>query len=158
MLRSVVFDLNGRRVISSTDEDRALLWVLRTDFSLTGTKYGCGIGACGACTVLVDGKATRSCVTSLKDIAGKAVITIEGLTQNGQLGVLQRAFIDNGAFQCGYCTSGMILAAAALLRETPQPSRDAIVAAMDHNLCRCGAYQRIVAAIQSASKQVKTLS
>jgi aerobic-type carbon monoxide dehydrogenase small subunit (CoxS/CutS family) len=97
-------------------------------------------------------------VTSLKDIAGKAVITIEGLTQNGQLGVLQRAFIDNGAFQCGYCTSGMILAAAALLRETPQPSRDAIVAAMDHNLCRCGAYQRIVAAIQSASKQVKTLS
>lgn len=158
MLRSVVFDLNGRRVILSTDEDRALLWVLRTDFSLTGTKYGCGIGACGACIVLVDGKATRSCVTSLKDIAGKAVITIEGLTQNGQLDVLQRAFIDNGAFQCGYCTSGMILTAAALLRETPQPSRDAIVAAMDHNLCRCGAYQRIVAAIQSASKQVKTLS
>jgi nicotinate dehydrogenase subunit A len=158
MVRSLVFDLNDRRVSLSTDEDRALLWVLRTDFSLTGTKYGCGVGTCGACTVLVDGKATRSCVTSLKDVASKAVITIEGLTQNGQLHVLQRAFIDHGAFQCGYCTSGMILTAAALLRETPQPSRNAIVAAMDHNLCRCGAHQRIVADIQSASAQVKTLS
>jgi len=158
MLRSLVFDLNDRRVSLRTDEDRTLLWVLRTDFSLTGTKYGCGVGACGACTVLVDGKATRSCVTSLKDVAGKAVITIEGLTQNGQPHVLQRAFIDHGAFQCGYCTSGMILTAAALLRETSQPSRNAIIAAMDHNLCRCGAHQRIVAAIQSASKQVKTLS
>jgi nicotinate dehydrogenase subunit A len=158
MLRSLVFDLNGRRVSLNADEDRTLLWVLRTDFSLTGTKYGCGVGACGACTVIVDGKAVRSCLTNLKDIAGKAVLTVEGLSQNGRPHVLQRAFIDHGAIQCGYCTSGMLLTAAALLRERPHPSREAIVAAMDHNLCRCGAHQRIIAAIESASKHMKTSS
>lgn len=156
MLRSLGFDLNARRVSITVDDNRTLLWVLRTEFALTGTKYGCGVGVCGACTVLVDGKATRSCLTSLKDVAGKTVLTIEGLSQNGRPHVLQRAFIDHGAFQCGYCTSGMLLTAAALLRETPHPSREAVVAAMDHNLCRCGAHQRIIAAIESAAGQ-KTL-
>jgi aerobic-type carbon monoxide dehydrogenase small subunit (CoxS/CutS family) len=155
MVRLIAFDLNGGRVSLNADEDRTLLWVLRTDFSLTGTKYGCGTGACGACTVIIDGKAARSCLTSLKDVAGKAVLTIEGLAQNGELHPLQRAFIDHGAFQCGYCTSGMLLTAAALLRETPHPSRDGIVSRMDHNLCRCGAHQRIVAAIESASAHMK---
>lgn len=158
MLRSLVFDLNDRGVSLNADEDRTLLWVLRTDFSLTGTKYGCGVGACGACTVIVDGKAVRSCLIRLKDVAGKVVLTVEGLSQNGQPHVLQRAFIDHGAFQCGYCTSGMLLTATALLRETAHPSREAIVAAMDHNLCRCGAHQRIIAAIESASGQMKTSS
>lgn len=158
MLRPITFDLNGRRVSLSADEDRTLLWVLRTELALTGTKYGCGVGACGACTVIVDGKATRSCLTSLKDIAGKAVFTIEGLASKGELHPLQRAFIDHGGFQCGYCTAGMLLTAAALLRETPHPSRDAIVAAMDDNLCRCGAHQRIIAAIESASEHMKASS
>jgi nicotinate dehydrogenase subunit A len=158
MLRSIAFDLNGRRVSLDAEEDRTLLWVLRTDFSLTGAKYGCGAGVCGACTVIVDGKAVRSCLSSAKDVAGKAVVTIEGLAPEGELHPLQRAFIDHGAFQCGYCTSGMLLTAAALLRETPHPSRDAIVSRMDHNLCRCGAHQRIVAAIESAATRMKASS
>jgi aerobic-type carbon monoxide dehydrogenase small subunit (CoxS/CutS family) len=136
-----------------TDEERTLLWVLRTDFALTGTKYGCGQGFCGACSVLVEGKAVRSCVTALKDVVGKDVLTIEGLAHKGELHPLQQAFIDHGAFQCGYCTAGMLLAAEALLRATPNPSRDAIVAHLEHNLCRCGAHQRIVAAIESVAGQ-----
>ena len=150
---SIQFDLNGKRVSLETDERRTLLWVLRTDFALTGTKYGCGQGICGACTVIVDGKPVRSCVTTLKDVAGKQVRTIEGLARNGELHPLQQAFIDHGAFQCGFCTSGMILSAEALLREMPNPSPEAIVAHLEHNLCRCGAHQRIVAAVQSAARR-----
>jgi len=150
---SIQFELNGQRVSLDTDQQRRLLWVLRTDFALTGTKYGCGQGSCGACTVIVNGEAVRSCLTPLKDIAGKEVLTIEGLARNGNLHPLQQAFIDHGAFQCGFCTSGMILSAEALLRATPRPSRDAIVAHLERNLCRCGAHQRIVAAVQSASDQ-----
>lgn len=151
--RSIRFGLNGRSVDIDTDEERTLLWVLRTDFALTGTKYGCGQGFCGACSVLVEGKAVRSCVTALKDVVGKDVLTIEGLAHKGELHPLQQAFIDHGAFQCGYCTAGMLLAAEALLRATPNPSRDAIVAHLEHNLCRCGAHQRIVAAIESVAGQ-----
>ena len=151
--RAIQFDLNGRPVSVDKDDERALLWVLRTDFELTGTKYGCGQGFCGACSVLVEGKAVRSCVTALKDVAGKKVLTIEGLAHKGQLHPLQQAFIDHGAFQCGYCTAGMLLAAVALLHATPNPSRDAIIAHLEQNLCRCGAHQRIVAAVESVAGQ-----
>ena len=151
--RPIHFDLNGKQVSLHTDEQRTLLWVLRTDFALTGTKYGCGQGSCGACTVIIDGKAVRSCLTTLKDVAGRQVRTIEGLAHNGELHPLQQAFIDHGAFQCGFCTSGMILTAETLLRETPNPSPDAIVSHLERNLCRCGAHQRIVAAVQSAARR-----
>jgi aerobic-type carbon monoxide dehydrogenase small subunit (CoxS/CutS family) len=152
--RSIQFDLNGRSVSIDTDDERTLLWVLRTDFALTGTKYGCGQGFCGACSVLVEGKAVRSCLIALKEIAGKHVLTIEGLARKGELHPLQQAFIDHGAFQCGYCTAGMLLSAEALLRATPNPSRDAIGAHLEHNLCRCGAHQRIIAAIESVAGQM----
>jgi aerobic-type carbon monoxide dehydrogenase small subunit (CoxS/CutS family) len=154
MKRSIRFRLNGQPVALDTDDDRMLLWVLRTDLELTGTKYGCGEGLCGACTVIVDGKAVRSCKTSLKKVAGKEIVTIEGLARDGKLHPLQQAFIDHGALQCGYCTSGMLLDAYAFLRKNPKPSRDAIVAHMEFNLCRCGAHQRIVEAIESASSQM----
>ena len=131
-----------------------LLGVLRTDLELTGTKYGCGEGQCGACTVIVAGKAVRSCLTALKQVAGKQVVTIEGLAGNGKLHPLQQAFIDHGALQCGYCTSGMLLQAQAFLSENPKPSRAQILAHMERNLCRCGAHQRIVEAIEAAARQM----
>jgi nicotinate dehydrogenase subunit A len=158
MKRSIRFGLNGQPITLNTDDDRTLLWVLRTDLELTGTKYGCGEGLCGACTVIVGGKAVRSCLTSLNNIQGKEVVTIEGLARDGKLHPLQQAFVDHGALQCGYCTSGMLLHAYAFLRENPTPSRDEIVAHMERNLCRCGAHQRIVSAIESASGQMKEQS
>ena len=145
------FRLNGQPTTLETDGDRTLLWVLRTDLQLTGTKCGCGIGACGSCTVIVDGKAVRSCSTSLKEIRDKEVVTIEGLARNEVLHPLQEAFMEHGGFQCGFCTPGMIMNAYGLLLEDPRPSREAIVAAMDDNLCRCGAHQRIIAAIEAAT-------
>ncbi|MGC2458215.1 MAG: (2Fe-2S)-binding protein [Gallionellaceae bacterium] len=151
MKRSIQFGLNGQPITVNTGDDRTLLWVLRTDLDLTGPKYGCGEGLCGACTVIVGDKAVRSCLTTLKNIEGKEVVTIEGLARAGKLHPLQQAFIDHSALQCGYCTSGMLLDAYAFLRNNPKPSRDAIIAHMEHNLCRCGAHQRIVAAIESAS-------
>ena len=151
MADSIRFRLNGRPVSLETDGTRTLLWVLRTDLELTGTKYGCGMGLCGSCTVLVDGRAVRSCQTDLASVQGKAVTTIEGLAQNGHLDPLQQAFHDEGGFQCGYCTPGMILGAHALLAANPHPTREQIVQGMEGHLCRCGAHQRIVAAIQSAS-------
>ena len=153
MKTSVRFRLNGKPTALDTDDARTLLWVLRTDLELTGTKYGCGAGLCGACTVVVNGKAVRSCQTTLKDVAGKDVVTIEGLARGGKLHPLQQAFIDHGGFQCGYCTSGMLMNAFALLGATPPPSREQIVSGMDDNLCRCGAHQRIVAAIEAASRE-----
>ncbi|HEY8182125.1 MAG TPA: (2Fe-2S)-binding protein [Thermoanaerobaculia bacterium] len=152
MQRKIGFRLNGRPVSLDTDDQRNLLWVLRGDLELTGTKFGCGLGICGACTVAVDGQAMRSCQTSLADVNGKNVVTIEGLERAGKLHPLQQAFIDHGGFQCGYCTSGMIMNAYSMLQKTPHPSRDKIVEEMDGNLCRCGAHQRIIAAIQEASK------
>lgn len=152
MQRKIGFRLNGRPVSLETDDQRNLLWVLRGDLELTGTKYGCGLGICGACTVAIDGQAIRSCQASLADVSGKNVVTIEGLERDGKLHPLQQAFIDHGGLQCGYCTSGMIMNAYSMLRKTPHPSRDKIVEEMDGNLCRCGAHQRIVAAIQEASR------
>lgn len=154
MKTSIRFGLNGRPTSLDTDDERMLLWVLRTDLELTGTKYGCGTGLCGACTVMVGGKAVHSCVTPLKKVKDQEVLTIEGLAREGRLHPLQQAFIDHGGLQCGYCTSGMLMGAHALLQKDHKPSRTAIVAGMEHHLCRCGAHQRIVEAIESASRQM----
>lgn len=151
MQRTMHFTLNGKSIALHTDDKRTLLWVVRTDLALTGTKYGCGVGLCGACTILAGGKAVRSCQIPLNAIEGQDLVTIEGLATNGRLHPLQQAFIEHGAFQCGYCTSGMLLTAVDFLNYTPNPSTEAIVSHMDGNLCRCGAQQRIVAAIRSAA-------
>lgn len=152
MAKLVRFRLNGRPTTLETEGSRTLLWVLRTDLELTGAKYGCGAGLCGACTVVVDGEAVRSCVTALDSVHGKEVVTIEGLAPgDGELHPLQRAFVEHGGFQCGYCTPGMVLHAYALLRSRPRPSRREILEAMEDNLCRCGAHRRIVAAIEDAA-------
>jgi len=144
----VQFNINGSPVSLDTDDQRMLLWVLRTDLGLTGTKYGCGEGICGACAVVIGGEARRSCLTPLSQVSGANVLTVEGLAKEGHLHPLQQAFIDHGAFQCGYCTSGMLMDAYAMLNADPRPSRDKIIAQMEHNICRCGAHQRIVAAIE----------
>ena len=151
MMRTVSFTLNGKPVQLTVDDERMLLWVLRYDLGLTGTKYGCGEGLCGACTVIVNREAVRSCSTAVKDVAGKQVVTIEGLSRNGQLHALQQAFLKANAFQCGYCTSGMIMNAYALLLKKPRPTRAEIVRAMDDNLCRCGSHTRILEAIETAA-------
>jgi aerobic-type carbon monoxide dehydrogenase small subunit (CoxS/CutS family) len=154
MSDTIRFTLNGKRLTLETDGDRALLWALRTDLELTGAKYGCGAGFCGSCTVVVDGKAVRSCMTDLNAVEGKQVTTIEGLADNGRLHPLQLAFSEHGGFQCGYCTPGMIMNAFALLLENPKPTRNDIIQGMENNLCRCSAYKRIVEAIQMASGQM----
>lgn len=154
MKRTIRFRLNGKPVSLETESDRTLLWVLRNDYELTGTKYGCGEGVCGSCTVAVDGTAVRSCATPVAAVEGKDVITIEGLEKDGRLHPLQQAFADHGALQCGYCTPGMIMNAYALLQTKKQPSRETIVAEMEDNLCRCGAHPRIVAAIEDAAKKM----
>jgi aerobic-type carbon monoxide dehydrogenase small subunit (CoxS/CutS family) len=151
---TIRFQLNGHPAAVNTEGGRMLLWVLRTDLELTGTKYGCGTGVCGACTVIVDGKAVRSCQTPLKEVQGREVLTIEGLARDGRLHPLQQAFIDHGGLQCGYCTPGMLMNAYALLLQNRKPSRAAIVAGMEQQLCRCGAHQRIIAAIESTAGQV----
>lgn len=133
------------------DADRKLLWVLRDELDLTGAKYGCGEGQCGACTVLIDGAPVRSCLTPVSTVAGKEITTIEGLAQNGKLHPLQEAFIQADAMQCGYCTPGMILSAAGLLKKKPQPSEPEIRRALEGNVCRCGTYPRILRAVQMAS-------
>ena len=153
MNKTLRFRLNGRPAELDIDDEHSLLWALRTQLELTGTKYGCGEGLCGACTVLVDGKAVRSCITPVKAVSGKEVLTVEGLARGDVLHPLQHAFIAQGAVQCGYCTPGMLMSAYVLLRRKPRPSRDEIAAHMEHNLCRCGAHQRIVDAIEAAGRQ-----
>jgi len=153
--QAIGFKLNGKAVSLQVDPSRTLLWVLRDDLGLTGTKYGCGEGFCGACTVLLGRKAVRSCSLEVKDVAGKEVTTIEGLAKNGKLHPLQKAFVDHDALQCGYCTPGMIMNAYSLLLNTPRPSRRQIIDQMDGNLCRCGAHKRIVEAIQAAAKEME---
>jgi isoquinoline 1-oxidoreductase alpha subunit len=143
------FELNGKKVRTAADPDTPLLWIVREQFALTGTKYGCGIAACGACTLHVDGEAVRSCSFPLAAAAGKKITTIEGLSKNRSHPV-QRAWIDHQVPQCGYCQSGMIMAAAALLRHIPRPSEADVEAAMT-NLCRCGTYNRIREAIHAAA-------
>lgn len=155
MIENIQFRLNGRPVSLSVDGDRMLLLVLRYELGLTGTKFGCGQGFCGACTVLVNNEAVRSCQYPVKDINGKEVLTIEGLSKNGELHPLQKAFIEHDALQCGYCTSGMIINAYSLLRKNPNPTRKDIIDGMEGNLCRCGTYIRIIAAIQTAAKEMR---
>ena len=149
MKETIRFTLNGEAVRLETDASRKLLWALRTDLEKTGTKFGCGEGFCGSCTVLVDGEAVRSCITDLGFVQGKEVTTIEGLAADGALHPLQREFFERGAYQCGYCTPGMIMNAHGMLRKNPHPTRDQIVRSMENNLCRCSAYKRIVEAIEA---------
>ncbi len=151
MTKTIRFRLNGKPTTLETDGERTLLWVLRGDLGLTGTKYGCGEGLCGACTVVVNGEAVRSCSVPVSSVEGADVVTIEGLAEKGKLHPLQQAFIAHGALQCGYCTPGMLMNAYALLRANPRPSREAIVKGMEDNLCRCGAHRRIIAAIEEVA-------
>jgi aerobic-type carbon monoxide dehydrogenase small subunit (CoxS/CutS family) len=153
MPRVTALNVNGKRRTVDVDASVSLLSVLRDDLDLTGTKYGCGEGRCGACTVLLDGQLTRSCVTQVGRAAGKQITTIEGLEKDGRLHPLQEAFIKADAMQCAFCSSGMIMAATALLSKNARPSRDEIVSGMNRNICRCGVYQRIIEAIQIASAQ-----
>jgi aerobic-type carbon monoxide dehydrogenase small subunit (CoxS/CutS family) len=155
MKNAIDLHVNGKPHRLEIDPARSLLSVLRDDLGLTGAKYGCGEGQCGACTVLVDGMAVRSCLARVGAVAGKPITTIEGLEQDGKLHPVQAAFLEAGAMQCGYCTCGMILEAVALLREHPKPAREQIVRAMNGNLCRCGTYGRIVTAIEKAAEAMR---
>lgn len=148
MNQTISFSLNRKKTTMTVDTDRKLLWVLRTDLGLTGTKYGCGESYCGACAVLVDGEAVRSCQVSVKEVSNKEVTTIEGLALEGKLHPVQQAFVNHDALQCGYCTPGMIMTAAAFLKKKPKASRSEILGAMDDTLCRCAAHKRIVEAME----------
>ena len=151
MQRTISFTLNGKPARVTVDDERMLLWVLRDDLGLTGTKFGCGIAECGACTVIVNNEAVRSCATAMKEVAGKQVLTIEGLSQGDKLHPLQEAFARHNAFQCGYCTPGMILSAYALLLKTPRPTRAQVLQHLEGNLCRCGSHVRILDAVDEAA-------
>ena len=154
MMKQIQFKLNGKPIALALQGDESLQTVLRYHLEHTGTKYGCGIGECGACTVLMDKEPVRSCMIYAEDIEGKDIITIEGLSAEGVLHPIQEAFIDHDALQCGFCTSGMIMNAYGLLLQTPNMSREQIKAGMETNLCRCGAYNRIVDAIETAGKEL----
>jgi len=155
MKETIQFTLNGKPTSVNVDGDQMLLWVLRTELGLTGTKYGCGENLCGACTVVVEKEAVRSCHVPIRDVKGKKVTTIEGLAKDGKLNPLQQAFVDHDALQCGFCTPGMIMTAYALLLKQPKLTRDQIIEGMDDNLCRCGAHKRIIQAIETASKAMR---
>jgi len=154
MGKTIRFTLNGKPATLTVAGDRMLLWALRTDLGLTGPKFGCGEGYCGACTVVVDGRAVRSCQFTAADADGKTVLTIEGLARDGKLHPLQEAFVRHDALQCGYCTPGMIMNAYALLLRKPRPTREEIIDEMEGNLCRCGAHTRIIQAIQAAAQDM----
>ena len=155
MDQNMSFKLNGKTVGVTTDPNRMLLWVLRTDLGLTGTKYGCGRGLCGACTVMLGNRAVRSCTIPMLSVRGTEVLTIEGLAKNGKLHPIQEAFAKHDALQCGFCTPGMILNAYSLLLKNPQPNRQQIVDGMEYNLCRCGSHIRIIRAIETAAQEMK---
>lgn len=155
---SLQLRVNGAPVQVEADAEIPLLAVLRDRIGLTGSKYGCGEGECGACTVLVDGEAVRSCVTPVGSAVGKEILTIEGLEQGGELHPLQQAFLDNGAFQCGYCTPGMIMSGVALLNICPHPGEEQIVDALQGNICRCGTYRRVIRAVQQAAGAIQASS
>jgi len=154
-MEKVKFELNGKQVEADPEQNETLLWALRTQFNLTGTKYGCGEGYCGSCTVLINDEPARSCVTPLEDVEGAKVVTIEGLAEGEKLHPVQQAFVENDALQCGFCTPGMIMNAVGLLNKNPEPTRQQIIEGMEENLCRCGAHTRIIRAIESASRKMK---
>jgi carbon-monoxide dehydrogenase small subunit len=155
MEKTISFQLNGEKTEVTIDATQTLLWVLRNYFGLTGTKFGCGLGFCGACTVLIDNEPARSCNLALSEIEGKSVVTIEGLAKNGKLHPVQKAFIEHDAMQCGYCTPGMIMNATGLLLKNPSPTTRQIKEGMEDNLCRCGAHVRIIEAVHSAAKEME---
>ena len=155
METKINFTLNGKKTEIVVDPSETLLWVLRNRFDLTGTKFGCGNGYCGACTVLIENEAVRSCTLKAGEVAGKKVITIEGLASDGKLHPVQQAFVDHDALQCGFCTPGMIMNATGLLLKNPSPTIQEIKDGMENNLCRCGAHVRIIQAVQTASKEMK---
>jgi len=154
-MSKITLNVNGKKLPVDADAETSLLMVLRNDLGLTGTKYGCGQAQCGACTVLVDGEPVRSCVTPVSRVASKQITTIEGLEKDGQLHPLQEAFLKADAMQCGYCTSGMIMAGVALLNHNPRPTREEIVTNMEGNICRCGTYLRIIKAFEVASSNAR---
>jgi aerobic-type carbon monoxide dehydrogenase small subunit (CoxS/CutS family) len=158
MSKISALNVNGKKLAVDVDSTVSLLNVLRNDLALTGSKYGCGEGECGACTVLVDGQPMRSCITPVGRVANKSITTIEGLEKDGRLHPLQEAFLKADAMQCAYCTSGMIMSSAGLLGRNPRPSRDEIVSWMNGNICRCGTYQRIISAIEIASGTAKEVA
>lgn len=155
MEETIHFELNGGKTEMLLDPNQSLLWVLRYKYGLTGTKYGCGMGFCGACTVLLEQEAVRSCMMTMSEVANKKIVTIEGLARNGNLHPVQKAFVEHDALQCGYCTPGMIMNAVGLLLKNPEPSKQDIIKGMEGNLCRCGAHVRIIKAIQTAGKEMK---
>jgi carbon-monoxide dehydrogenase small subunit len=155
MEETIHFELNGKKTEMLLDPNRTLLWVLRDKCGITGTKYGCGMGFCGACTVLLEEEPVRSCMLPVSDAVNKKIVTIEGLTRNGNLHPVQRAFLEHDALQCGYCTPGMIMNAVGLLLKNPEPSQQDIIKGMEGNLCRCGAHLRIIRAIQTAAREMK---
>jgi aerobic-type carbon monoxide dehydrogenase small subunit (CoxS/CutS family) len=155
MSEPIQLEVNGQRRAISSHPTTSLLYVLREELGLTGSKYGCGEGQCGACTVLLAGTPRRSCQLAVSDAAGKSILTIEGLEQSDKLHPVQQAFIDQGAFQCAYCTSGMIMSSVALLQKNPSPSSSDVVQGLQGNICRCGAHPRILAAVEQASKAMQ---
>jgi len=155
MEKKISFQLNGKLTEVAIEPNQTLLWVLRNHFGLTGTKYGCGIGFCGSCTVLIDQEPVRSCTLALSEIEGKSIVTIEGLAKNGKLHPVQEAFVKHDALQCGFCTSGMIMNATGLLIKNPSPTTQEIKAGMEDNLCRCGAHVRIIEAVHTAAEEMK---
>jgi len=155
MEKPISFQLNGKMTEVMLEPNQTLLWVLRNHFGLTGTKYGCGIGFCGSCTVLIDQEPVRSCTLPIGEVAGKNVVTIEGLAKEGKLHPVQKAFVEHDALQCGFCTPGMIMNAAGLLIKNPSPTTQEIKAGMEDNLCRCGAHVRIIEAVHTAAKEME---
>ncbi len=155
MLLDIQFTLNGKPTEIQVDPHRKLLWVLRADLGLTGTKYGCGEAQCGACTVLIDGQPTYSCMVSVSAVAGRDVTTIEGLAQGDELNPVQAAFVQHDALQCGYCTPGMILGAYGLLLRNPDPTEDQIRSGLEGHLCRCGTHVRVIEAVKTAAQTMK---
>ena len=155
MTEPIRFSFNGKMTVLDVEEERMLLWVLRTELGLTGTKSGCGEGFCGSCTVLVNDKPERSCQLPMSAVAGKKIVTIEGLARDGKLHPVQTAFVEHDALQCGFCTPGMILSAFGLLLENPEPTRQQVLDHMEDNLCRCGAHLRIVKAIETAAAEMR---
>ena len=155
MKETISFQLNGKKTELLVDPTETLLWVLRNQCGLTGTKFGCGMGTCGSCTILMDNEPVRSCTFVVGDVKGKSIITIEGLAKDGKLHPVQKAFVEHDALQCGFCTPGMIMNATGLLLRNPSPSTEEIKAGLEDNLCRCGAHVRIIEAVHTAAKEMK---